>query len=213
MTTHIYAFGSVCRGEITPDSDVDLLAITLGSDDRFNPDTYSIYSHSRLKEIWGEGSPFAWHLSLESKLVFSSNGLDFLRDLGRPAEYRTAIPNCRKFYDLFVSSANALVSGTNSPVFEMSTIFLAIRNFATCYSLGNGIPDFSRYSALRIGVDSLTISHEIFRTLERARLLCTRGTGNMLTRNEAKPVTLALNEIEKWMQKLLTAMVSNEQLQ
>lgn len=72
---HIYAFGSISRGDIQADSDVDLLAIVDGFDSRFSSDTYSIYSYSRLRDLWLEGNPFAWHLSLESKLVFSSNNV------------------------------------------------------------------------------------------------------------------------------------------
>jgi hypothetical protein len=52
---HIYAFGSVCRGDISPGSDVDLLAVVEGHDARFSPDDYSIYSYERVREIWEEG--------------------------------------------------------------------------------------------------------------------------------------------------------------
>jgi predicted nucleotidyltransferase len=66
---HIYAFGSLCRGEVSRNSDVDLLALVDGFDERFNPEIYSIYSYRRIEELWREGNPFAWHLSLESRLV------------------------------------------------------------------------------------------------------------------------------------------------
>ena len=56
---HIYAFGSVCRGDVLPSSDIDLLAITEGHDSRFDPNNYSIYSYNRIKELWQEGNPFA----------------------------------------------------------------------------------------------------------------------------------------------------------
>ena len=78
---HIYAFGSVCRGDVSPDSDVDLLAIVQGYDPRFSPDDYSIYSYERIRGIWAEGNPFAWHLSIESKLLYSPDGSDFLEAL------------------------------------------------------------------------------------------------------------------------------------
>ena len=185
MSAHIYAFGSVCRGEVTPESDIDLLAVTQGSDLRFNPDLYSVYSYARLAEIWSEGNPFAWHLSLES----------------------------RKFFELFRCSANALRAMTNSPVFELSTVFLAVRNFATCYSLGTGTPDFSRHSALRLGANSLLISSDVFEVLERARLLCTRGVSEMISQDEAASVRLALGEIESWMRTLLITVAIHERFQ
>lgn len=201
---HIYAFGSVCRGEVTPESDVDLLAVTQGSDQRFDSDLYSIYSYARVAEIWSEGNPFAWHLSLEARLLYSPDNSDYLRELGAPAAYQSAARDCQKFFALFEGSANALRAGTNSPVFELSTVFLAVRNFATCYSLGAESPDFSRHSALRLGVNSLVFSSEGFGVLERARLLCTRGLGEMISQEEeATSVTLTLGEIEYWMRTLL----------
>lgn len=200
---HIYAFGSVCRGEVTPDSDVDLLAVTQGFDQRFDSNLYSVYSYARVAEIWSEGSPFAWHLSLEAKLLHSPDNSDYLRDLGGPANYRWAARDCQKFFALFEESAKSLNFGTNSPVFELSTIFLAIRNFATCYSLGAGEPDFSRHSALRLGANSLVISDDVYGILERARLLCTRGTGVMISQGEVATVAAMLEKVESWMRDLL----------
>ena len=204
--THIYAFGSVCRGEVTPESDVDLLAVTQGIDQRFDSNLYSVYSYARVAEIWNEGSPFAWHLYLEAKLLHSPDNSDYILELGEPAAYRWAAQDCQKFFDLFEGSAKSLRAGTNSPVFELSTIFLAVRNFATCYSLGAGLPDFSRHSALRLGVSSLIVSGDVFEILERARLLCTRGTGEMISLEEAASVASSLGEIEDWMRLLLTSV-------
>lgn len=204
--THIYAFGSVCRGEVTPESDVDLLAVTQGLDQRFDSNLYSVYSYARVAEIWSEGSPFAWHLSLEARLLHSPDNSDYVRELGTPAAYRWAAQDCQKFFNLFEGSANSLRAGTNSPVFELSTIFLAVRNFATCYSLGAGSPDFSRHSALRLGANSLVVSDDVFGILERARLLCTRGTGEMVSQEEVTSVTSSLGEIDDWMRILLMSV-------
>ena len=204
--THIYAFGSVCRGEVTPESDIDLLAITQEQDQRFNPDQYSIYSHARLAEIWDEGSPFAWHLSLEAKLIYSTDGSDYLQELGVPAAYHSAAEDCQKFFTLFKDSAYELRSGTNSLVFELSTVFLAMRNFATCYLLGVGIPDFSRHSILRFQASNLVVSKDVFAILERARLICTRGVGDTLSQKEVGLVTIELEAIENWMRSLLMSV-------
>jgi predicted nucleotidyltransferase len=81
---HIYAFGSICRGEIDTKSDIDLLAIVGGNDNHFDTSTYSMYSYNRLTELWLEGNPFAWHLATESKLIYSSDEKDFIKDLGSP---------------------------------------------------------------------------------------------------------------------------------
>src|SRR5437016_1873195 len=110
---HIYAFGSVVRGEISEGSDIDLLAIVDRYDPTFNPETYSIYSYARIKELWAEGNPFAWHLALESRLLVSSDRTDFLRALALPNAYLNGLSDCDKFYDLFVDAARSLSSGTN----------------------------------------------------------------------------------------------------
>lgn len=203
MKAHIYAFGSICRGEVTPESDVDLLAVTEGVDQRFDPEIYSVYSYTRVGEIWREGTPFAWHLASEARLLFSPDGTDYLHELGAPARYQSAARDCQKFFVLFEMAANALRIGTNSPVFELSTIFLAVRNFATCYSLRTEFADFSRHSALRLGANSLLLSKEGFEILERARLLCTRGLGGMISHEEITFVTAMLETIDDWMRNLL----------
>jgi Nucleotidyltransferase domain len=202
---HIYVFGSVCRGEIDHGSDVDLIALTTEFDPRFDPSIYSIYSYKRLKELWQEGNPFAWHLAIESKMVFSSDGNDFIKSLCMPASYNNIKLDCLKFYNLYLTAASSIISGCNSIVFELSTIFLAIRNYATCYSLGRlNIRDFSRYSAQRLGDDSLPLPQECFSIFERCRILSTRGTGTMITAEEISIAVGNLTAIRQWMEFLLS---------
>ena len=201
---HIYAFGSVCRGEITFGSDVDVLAITTGPDSRFDPDVYSVYSHERIKQLWLRGNPFAWHLALESRLLYASDDKDFIRDLGQPSPYTSVVHDCEKFFRIFNEARSALHAGTASAHFELSTIFLATRNFATCYSLGTTEkPDFSRNSALRLREDSIPVSSSAYSTLERCRILCTRGTGVAPQSEEVAETVSQLHHIEKWMDSLL----------
>ena len=64
MNTHFYAFGSVCRGEIDPASDIDLLACLSTPNPEIDPKKFSIYTYERIRELWHEGNPFAWHLYL-----------------------------------------------------------------------------------------------------------------------------------------------------
>lgn len=202
---HIYAFGSTCRGEVTVDSDVDLLAITQGHDERFDATTYSIYSYNRIREIWLAGNPFAWHLHLEAKLIHTDDRIDFLKNLGPPKKYGQGREDCLRFKLLFNSAQSALARGTNSQIFELSTIFLSVRNFATCYSLANGEkPDFSRSSALSLGTDSLPIDTSVYATLERARILCTRGQGTRISMEDTEAAIQAMPLIRRWMTRLLS---------
>lgn len=201
---HIYAFGSICRGDIDPNSDIDLLSITDGFDSRFDPNMFSIYSYSRIIELWKEGNPFAWHLSTEAKLIYSFNGSDFIHELGSPNEYNNCKNDCNKFYNLFLNAIASINSGSNSKIFEYSTIFLAIRNIATCYSLGrNNIKDFSRNSALNLGKRSLKILPSTYKMLESSRIISTRGVGRIIPKRELHIANEELTNIKNWMEELL----------
>jgi len=105
---HLYAFGSVCRGEIARDSDIDLLALVSGHDDRLDPAKYSIYSYRKMKAMWRNGNPFAWHLSRESRLLFAQDERDFLGSLGQPAPYSNCHQDCRKFYGVYLEALSSL---------------------------------------------------------------------------------------------------------
>jgi hypothetical protein len=176
---HLYAFGSVCRGDITRDSDIDLLALVSDHDVRLDPAKYSIYSYAKMKTMWLKGSPFAWHLSLESRLLYSEDGSNFLGSLDQPAPYSNCIPDCQKFYGVFLEALSSLEENISTKVFDLSTLFLSVRNISTCFALGVlGKPLFSRHAALQLPAEfQLPISNECYRILERARILCTRSMG------------------------------------
>jgi hypothetical protein len=202
---HIYIFGSLCRGEITIGSDVDMLALVDAEDSRFDPDLFSIYSYKRLGELWAQGNPFAWHLALESRLVFASDGMDHINRLGMPSPYRECVNDCVKFYTLFLEARESLLRDKRAMVFDLSTIFLSIRNFATCYSLGVcDHPDFSRHSAIRLpDGESVQISPGAYATIERARILTTRGYGDSIPDADCERVVAELECIAEWMLNLL----------
>lgn len=201
---HIYAFGSVCRGDVSLGSDVDVLAVVEGFDARFSPDSYSIYSYRRIREIWKEGNPFAWHLSREAKLLFASDETDFLRSLGSPEAYRNCAADCEKFHALFRDATASTTNHSTTRVFDLSTIFLSIRNIATCFSLGVlPLPDFSRHSALHLGEYSLTISRKPYEVLERSRILSTRGYGENVMPEEVEIACAEFPRVGEWMSRLI----------
>ena len=202
---HIYAFGSVCRGDVSPDSDVDLLAIVEGYDVRFSSRDYSIYSYTRIREIWAEGNPFAWHLAIESKMLFASDRINFLLSIGKPRPYERCREDCEKFRALFEEAAVSLASSTETKIFDLSMVFLAIRNFATCYSLGKlDKPDFSRNAALRLGDRSLKIPPDAYEVLQRSRILSTRGVGEAVSADEAGSASAQFSRIRDWMQQRMS---------
>jgi hypothetical protein len=195
---HLYAFGSICRGEIDAGSDIDLLACLSEPNPSIDPNKFSIYTYERIKQLWGEGNPFSWHLHLESNLIYSSNGQNFLKDLEKPSEYTNAANDCNKFQKLFSESYSSLMESSNSMVFNLSCMFLAARNFATCFSLGTGDPVFSRLSPLLIE-RKLPIERDRFDILVRARILSTRGYGDPISEKEVKVAKSIAPVIIEWM--------------
>ncbi len=196
---HIYAFGSICRGDISVESDIDLLAIVDGQDSRLAPEKFSIYSYSRIRQLWLAGNAFAWHLSLESRMIYASDGRDFLQQLGFPSEYLGVKNDCRKFKDIFEHSFQAIKNGSPSLVFELSTIFLSLRNLATCYSLiVNDKPTFGRDSARRLGSRSLKIDEDIYSLLMRSRILSTRAVGSNIENVEFDRLIVELKKCQAW---------------
>lgn len=202
MTMHFYAFGSICRGEIDRSSDIDLLACITGPNPDIDTDKFSVYQHDRLGCLWAEGNPFAWHLHLESRLLFSSDGVDFIASLGVPAAYKTVAEDCGKFARLFSDSLDQLLQSRVSATFNLSCMFLGIRNLATCYSLWRGHPVFSRRSPLLIDAP-LSMDEEAFGVLTRARVLSTRGIGDALSDEEVMLALRAVPAIQAWMSQLL----------
>lgn len=200
---HIYAFGSICRGDLSLESDVDLLALVNERDLRLDPDKFSIYSYRRMQELWIMGNAFAWHLALESKLIYSEDGKDFIRDLGMPSRYARVQEDCLRFRGIFESSFDTVKSGAPSLVFELSTIFLALRNLATCYSLERmSKPTFGRDSARQLGAKSLNISDEIYGLLMRSRLLSTRGVGDDINNLDLSELIPELQKCYAWVNQL-----------
>jgi hypothetical protein len=214
MSTHIYAFGSVCRGEVSHNSDVDLLAIVDGRDKRFNPEVFSVYSSERIHALWNEGNPFAWHLALEARLLFSTEPTDLLSCLGIPKRYQKCAEDCTKFANLFDEAHRSLLSQNSSTVFDLSMVFLSIRNIATCFSLGTTQqPTFSRRSALELGKESAPLSEQAHEVLERARVLCTRGYGPGLTVTETRAAVYELSAVKQWMTNLVRRVQEHERVQ
>ena len=214
MSTHIYAFGSVCRGDVSNDSDVDLLAIVNGRDKRFNPEVFSVYSAERIQALWNEGNPFAWHLALEARLLFSTEPTDLLLCLGRPKPYQKCAGDCTKFANLFDEAYGSLLSQASSTVFDLSMVFLSIRNIATCFSLGvTERPTFSRRSAIELGRYSTPLSEQAYQVLERARTLCTRGYGRGLSGTDTQAVLGELPAVKEWMTNLVRRAEEHERIQ
>ena len=56
---------------------------------------------------------------------------------------------------------------------------------------------------------SLEISNETYRLLECSRILCIRGTGQMIKRNEIESSLDEILSIKHWMEYLLDEVIEN----
>lgn len=200
---NVYIFGSLVRGEIDQYSDVDLLIVSDESMQNIDPNKYSIYTPKRIKQLYAEGNPFAWHLYYESKLVFSS-GQDFLLNLGRPANYTNCKSDLLKFKKLFEDSTASINKDDFSIIFDLAMIFLAIRNFATCYSLGSyEKPIFSRATFEKLHDYPLKLDDEIKELLMMSRISSTRGIEYSIENKSLSLLKLNLDKIENWFNEIL----------
>ncbi|WP_435139088.1 nucleotidyltransferase domain-containing protein [Formosa sp. A9] len=201
---HIYVFGSIVRGEIDQYSDTDLLLITDEQIKNIDINKYSVYTSNRINELYKEGNPFAWHLYYESKLVYSSNDKDFLSELGKPAKYLNCKSDLLKFKKLFDDSKISIKEDNFSTVFDLSMIFLAIRNFATCYTLGcYETPIFSRLTFEKLSDYPLKLDNEIKDILMMSRISSTRGVNYTLEDESLILLDLNLDKIESWFNEIL----------
>jgi hypothetical protein len=200
---NIYIFGSVVRGELDQYSDVDLLLISDNIEQNIDPNKYSIYSPERIKELYKEGNPFAWHLFYESKLIFSSDQ-DFLLTLEKPSDYTNCKSDLLKFKKLFDDSIFSMRKNKLSIIFDLSMIFLAIRNFATCYTLGHyGKPIFSRLTFEKLHDYPLKLDDRVKELLMMSRISSTRGINFSVSEESLSLFELELNNIENWFNEIL----------
>lgn len=200
---NVYIFGSEVRGEIDQYSDVDLLLISDESLQNIDPNKYSIYNPKRIKELYTEGNPFAWHLFYESKLVYTS-GKDFLLSLGKPSAYTNCKSDLLKFKKLFDDSIISIRQNDFSIIFDLAMIFLAIRNFATCYTLGcYEKPIFSRLTFEKLYDYPLKLDDKVKDLLMMSRISSTRGINYSLKDNNLSLFESDLNKIENWFNEIL----------
>ena len=200
---NVYIFGSVVRGEIDQFSDIDLLLISDESIENIDSNKYSIYSPERIRELYSEGNPFAWHLYYESKLVYSC-GQDFLLSIGQPSRYANCKSDLLKFKRLFDDSISSINENEFSLVFDLAMIFLAIRNFATCYTLGNyEKPIFSRTAFEKLHDYPLVLEDEIKELLMMSRISSTRGIEYSIKNKSLSLLKINLGKIENWFNEIL----------
>lgn len=177
MVEELYIFGSVLSGDVDSGSDVDVLAIV--NDEtayRHLPRDWSVYTRTRLEELFKRGTLFAWHLYQGSKLIYASGHTGTLSELGAPAEYKDAALEIAALTEMAREAVGEILSGTASMIYEHGLLFLAARDIAmAASSYLNGEFDFSRHCALRLRDTPLPFLCEEYAFLMACRRATTRG--------------------------------------
>ncbi|MCC4213969.1 nucleotidyltransferase domain-containing protein [Leeuwenhoekiella parthenopeia] len=194
----IYIFGSIVRGEVDQYSDIDLLMVTSEAVYNIDLNKYSIYTPERIKELYIEGNPFAWHLYYESKLVYTS-GANLLENLGKPSNYVNCKTDLLKFKNLFEASITSIIKNRFSIIFDLAMVFLALRNFATCYTLGNYTkPVFSRQSFEKLDDYPLILDSRVKEMLMMSRISSIRGINYQINDELLNLFLSDIERINKW---------------
>ncbi len=176
MNHEIYIFGSVPRGEVSPTSDVDILVIPLGQQQRENyPDNWSVYSVEIMESYYRLGRLFAWHLHLEAKCLFSPTSDNTLARLCQPAPYATYREDIEDLETILKEALSEIRGGTDSLIFELGIVHTAIRDIAMSAS-GKllGLPNFSRDSPFMLPIEC-PLSKDVYQAAMLARHSSTRG--------------------------------------
>lgn len=201
MSYELYIFGSAVRGEVTKNSDIDVLVVTDEVENKsMFPESWSVYSKTSIERYFSEGKLFAWHLYLDAKCIHCSESTTFLEKLGEPNPYKDLSDDFCSLRDLLDSSLKE-IKNTQSEVFEIGLIYTALRDIAMVASTAlNDRPCFSRYSPYRLAV-KIPIPEDLYELMIEARLTSTRGvefTGNI------KKITkmLASSGIKSWVKGL-----------
>lgn len=177
MSAEYYIFGSLRAGEIDPDSDVDVLAIVEGSEERSNlPVTWSVYTKEAIRSHFARGTLFAWHLYSDALLIWPKQRSGFIEELGPPAEYAHGKTEIAGLISVLHEAIAALYGGANSPVFEHGLVAMCCRDIAMAASIHvNGHFEFSRFAPFRLDLVTFPLKLERYTLALQCRRATVRG--------------------------------------
>lgn len=151
----IYIFGSILTGDVDAGSDVDVLVVTDRSDSTRYPADWSVYSATRLRELFERGTLFAWHLHLESELVYPAQGPDIVHGFGQPAPYHpNAAREIRALREIASTAMDEIAAGTPSWIYERGMLYVALRDTAMAASSVLGEFCFSKRAPLKVATST-----------------------------------------------------------
>ncbi|MBB3820777.1 putative nucleotidyltransferase [Xanthomonas arboricola] len=186
---HAAIFGSVARSGNDERSDFDVIAIVNSINDLKKEDIkseiqhhfkhkidLSIYGKNRISQMWREGSPFAWHLFLES-IPLTSYSPGLAEELGRPADYTSPRPDIEMMSGIIISAKDRLLKGpVKARFYEAGLLYVGSRNCAMYASKEiTGSFDFSRLAPYKICQPQFPVSLDDYNDLTSCRHASTRG--------------------------------------
>ncbi len=203
-----HSYGSVCRGEPDPGSDVDILVISDRRDRADLPSSWSCYSRRRLRTLFTRGTLFAWHLYLESVPLWPRCA-GYLKKIGPPSPYAAAAREIADLHRILRGAAKELADGTSSPVYEFGLLSLACRDTAmAAFPALQGRFDFSRYAPLHLKTAAFPLSKKQFDYLLACRRATTRGCDLRRQPKLERQVLARLERLEAWCADLLNRVKS-----
>jgi len=204
----IYTFGSLVRGEIDAESDIDILCICDSTDRGKLPAYIQKYSKNDYLKIHTEGDLFSHHLYKESCLIHSSDGADFIQSIGRPGPYIDWNSDLLSFIEIARYSLDSINRESHS-VFSKGLLYMTLRDMAMIYShVEMHVSDFSKYVPYNIDIP-LDISRSIYENLRLCRLSSTRGTWNPAVLNNL-PISFC-SKTESWINKITNWSLNHAQ--
>lgn len=218
VTPSFAVFGSQARGNADAKSDFDVIAVVLDVtsidknalaaevSSRLEVEVgLSIYSENRIRVLWREGSPFAWHLHLQSRAVLGTIP-DYFR-WAPPAPYVDAAMDCSLMRGVLQSSRRRLAARVvGSDCYEAGLMYVCARNigmFASSRLLGEF--DFSRYAPYALSnAFRLDLNLGLYEQLVTCRHATTRGRAVPVVDPEA--LRLAAEVICDWSERVQAAL-------
>lgn len=185
----VFLFGSAARGDSDALSDTDVLAIVKNNAGKVpeaavkahlpgiaGEPTISWYGYNRLKAMFDAGELFAWHIFLESKVIFEA--VDIFSRLGTPKHYTRASEDISAFFSTLRDVPGQLKSARYNAVYEFGIMYVCVRNIAMSASWHlRPRPDFSRMSPFNLGkeVPLCPLSKEEYERSMSCRMASQRG--------------------------------------
>lgn len=213
-------FGSHARGDNDEISDKDILLVVpskhdvrkVRSGDHRPPSAdpgvdLSVYSEARMRELYHEGSLFAWHLHLESRKLdtnLAHHVPDLLDVLGEPSPYRDWRADVEVLGASFFQLQQFLAQTPRNAVFEAGNAYVSARNIGISLSwhLESG-PVFGRkapFSVAEVVEVDFPLSDAEYEVLARARRAGHHGADLNLA---PQTVSEILDNLTPWVEACL----------